>query len=150
MVQFGPSKYDVVLVYENLAIENIDAAQGRWGQPLKVFYPPATMFSDHPYAILGDPLTTPDQRLAAERFRDFLRSQAMQEQAQRYGFRPAAANVSVVNDDANNPFNKYAAAGIQVDIAQQVETPSGETIAALLDLWRRQIGPYAARFEGNP
>jgi len=31
MVQFGPSKYDLVLVYENLALENITAVQNRWG-----------------------------------------------------------------------------------------------------------------------
>ncbi len=150
MVQFGPSKYDVVLVYENLAIEHITAAQSRWGQRLKVFYPPATMFSDHPYAILGDPLTTPDQRAAAERFRAFLRSRPIQELALEYGFRPADPSVSVVTGDVNNPFNTYAAFGVQVDIAEQVATPSGETVAALLDLWRREIGPIAARFEGKP
>jgi ABC-type Fe3+ transport system substrate-binding protein len=150
MVQFGPSKYDLVLSYENLAIENITAAQGRWGQNLRVYYPPATMFSDHPYAILGDPLTTSEQRAAAAQFRDFLLSRPIQELALQYGFRPADPNVSVVTSDPANPFNTYASAGVQVDIALQVETPSGETITTLLDLWRRRIGPYAARFEGTP
>jgi len=149
MVQFGPSKYDLVLVYENLAIENIDAAQGRWGQNIRVFYPPATMFSDHPYAILGDPLTTPEQRAAAERFRDFLLERPQQELALQFGFRPADPGVPVVTSSPDNPFNKYASYGVQVDIAEQVETPSGDTIATLLEFWRRQIGPIAARFEGG-
>lgn len=149
MVRFGPSKYDLVLVYENLAIENIDAAQGRWNQPLNVYYPPATIFSDHPYAVLGDPLTTADQRAAAAVFRDFLLGRPIQELALGYGFRPADPNVSVVSADAANPFNRYASFGVRVDIAQQVETPSGDTIAALLDLWRRRIQPYALRFEGG-
>jgi hypothetical protein len=149
MVQFGPSKYDIVLVYENLAIENIEAAQGRWGQPIRVYYPPATTFSDHPYAILGDPLTSPAERVAAERFGTFLLDRPQQELALQYGFRPADPSVSIVTNDPDNPFNKYASYGVQVDIAQQVETPSGDTIATLLDFWRRQIGPLAARFEGG-
>lgn len=149
MVQFGPSKYDMVLVYENLAIENIDAAQNRWGQPLRVYYPPATIFSDHPYAILQDPLTNADERAAAAAFRDFLLSRPIQELALQYGFRPADPGVSVVTNDANNPFNRYAAYGVQIDIAQQVETPPGDTITTLLDIWRRRIGPYALRFPGN-
>lgn len=149
MVQFGPSRYDVVMVYENLAIESIDAALGRWGQPIRVYYPPATMFSDHPYAVLGDPVTTATQRAAAERFGAFLRERPQQELALQFGFRPADPSVTVVTSSPNNPFNKYAAYGVQVDIAQQVETPSGETVATLLDLWQRRIGPLAANFDGN-
>ena len=149
MIQFGPSKYDLVLVYENLAIENIDAAQGRWGQNIRVFYPPATMFSDHPYAILGDPLTTADQRAAAERFQSFLLERPQQELALQFGFRPADPSVSVATSSPNNPFSKYATYGVQVDIAEQVETPSAATIAALLEFWRREIGPIATLQEGQ-
>lgn len=149
MVQFGPSKYDVVLVYENLVIENITTAEARWGQPLRVSYPPATMFSDHPYAILDNPLTNSAQRAAAEQFRDFLLARPQQELALEFGFRPADPGVAILTSDPENPFNRYASSGVQVDIAQQVEIPSGETIAALLDFWRREIGPYAARLEGN-
>lgn len=149
MVQFGPSKYDLVLVYENLAIERIDAAQGRWGQALRIYYPPATMFSDHPYVILGDPLTTADERAAAERFRAFLLERPQQELALQFGFRPADPRVPVVTSSPNNPFNRYASYGVQVDVAQEVETPSGETVAALLEFWRREVGPIAARFGGQ-
>jgi hypothetical protein len=140
MVQFGPSKYDVVAVYENVAIENIQAAQGRWGQDIKIYYPPATMFSDHPYAVLDAPWTTPEQRAAAVQFRSFLLSRPMQELAlQSYGFRPADPNVPLITNDANNPFNKYKSYGVKVDIAQQVQTPTGDVVSTLLDLWRRQI-----------
>jgi len=139
MVQFGPSKYDVVIVYENLALENIQAAQGRWGD-IRIYYPPATMFSDHPYAILQASWVTPEQRLAAAQFRDFLLSRPIQELAlQPYGFRPADPNVPIVSNDPENPFNKYRDFGARVDIAQQVQTPSGEVVSTLLDLWRRQV-----------
>lgn len=149
MVQFGPSKYDLVLVYENLAIENVETAQGRWGQNLRVYYPPATILSDHPYAILGDPLTTAEQRAAAERFRDFLLATPQQELALTYGFRPASPAVSIAVGGPSNPFSRYGSYGIQTDIAQQVETPSAETIATMLEFWRRQIGPLAAVKEGR-
>lgn len=139
MVQFGPSKYDVVVVYENLALENIQAAQGRWGN-IRIYYPPATMFSDHPYAILQASWVTPEQRLAAAQFRDFLLSRPIQELAlQPYGFRPADPNVPILSNDPENPFNKYRDFGARVDIAQQVQTPSGEVVSTLLDLWRRQV-----------
>jgi ABC-type sulfate transport system substrate-binding protein len=149
MVQFGPSKYDLVLVYESLALENISAAQGRWGQNLRIYYPPVTMFSDHPYAILGEPLTTPEQREAARIFCDYLRSKPIQELALQYGFWPGDPTVAVTSSDPGNPFVRYASSGVQVDVAQQVATPSGETITTLLDFWRRRIGPYAARYEGT-
>lgn len=149
MVQFGPSRYDVVMVYENFAIENIDAALSRWGQPMRIYYPPATTFSDHPYAVLADPLTTPAQRAAAERLGDFLLERTQQELALQYGFRPANPGVSIVTNSSNNPFNKYASYGVQVDIAQQVEVPSSATMDTLLEFWSREIGPIAARFNGN-
>ncbi|HMO57481.1 MAG TPA: substrate-binding domain-containing protein, partial [Roseiflexaceae bacterium] len=41
MVQYGPSRYDMVLVYEHLAIEYLEAARNRWGD-LTLIYPPAT------------------------------------------------------------------------------------------------------------
>lgn len=138
MVRLGPSTYDVIAVYENLAIERIDAARNRWGD-LQVLYPPGTIFSDHPYAMLEAPWTTPEQRAAAAQFRDFLLSRPIQELALQYGFRPADPSVPVTNGDPNNPFNKYQAYGVKVDIAQQVETPSGEVVGALLALWQQQV-----------
>jgi len=141
MVQFGPSRYDVVMVYENLAIQNMEAAERRWGQPIRVYYPPATMFSDHPFATLGDPLTDADTRAAAARFRDFLRSRPLQELALSYGFRPADPRVSITGGGPDNPFTRYASYGVRADIDQEVETPSGEVVGGLIDLWRRQIEP---------
>ncbi|NJO85054.1 MAG: ABC transporter substrate-binding protein, partial [Blastochloris sp.] len=59
----GPSQYDFIVVYENLAIENIERVQP-WGT-LRVYYPPANILSDHPYAILDAPWVAPEQRAAA-------------------------------------------------------------------------------------
>jgi hypothetical protein len=141
LVRFGPSKYDVVMVYENLAIERIEAAERQWGQPLRVYYPPATSFSDHPYAILDAPLTTAAEREAAARFRDFLLARSAQELALQYGFRPVSPDVSITAAGAGSPFERYAGYGVQADIAQQVEAPSAAVLAALLDLWSLRIQP---------
>lgn len=137
LVRFGPSTYDVVATYENLAIANIDATQ-RWGT-LRVYYPPATIFSDHPYATLAAPWVTPEERAAAAQFRDFLLSRPTQELALQYGFRPADPGVSISGGDPSNPFQKYAANGVRADLAGQVATPDGAVLSALLDLWRQQI-----------
>jgi ABC-type Fe3+ transport system substrate-binding protein len=137
MVLRGPSQYDVVAVYENLAIENIDKAK-RWGN-LKISYPPSTIFSDHPYAILNAPWVTADQQAAAGQFRDFLLSRPIQELALQYGFRPADPNVPITASDPNNPFNKYQSSGIRVDVGQQVASPAGDVLSALLAVWQQQV-----------
>ncbi len=146
MVQFGPSKYDIVAVYENVALENIATARNRWGQDIRIYYPPATVFSDHPYAILDAPWVTDDQQQGGRLFRDFLLTRPIQElalrgidPAQPYGFRPADPNVPIVDNDANNPFNRFRDYGVRVDVPQVVETPSGDVVNTLLEFWRRRI-----------
>ena len=136
MIRFGPAKYDFGVVYENLALRGIAGAQGR----LRVYYPPATLLSDHPFVTLQGAWVKPEERAAADQFRDFLLSRPIQELALQYGFRPADSSVSVQSSDPNNPFNKYAQSGVQVAIAGQVETPPPDVIGALLDLWRAQVG----------
>lgn len=141
MVQLGPGSYDIAIVYENLAIEYIAAGEQRWNQPLRVYYPPATIFSDHPYAILNDPLTTREEREAARRFQDFLLQRPQQELALQYGFRPIDPDIVPGGNDAANPFARYAGRGISLDIAAQVESPSPQVLAALLNAWDRRIRP---------
>jgi hypothetical protein len=87
MVRFGPSKYDLSVVYESLAISQLENAQGRWGN-LKVYYPQTTLWSDHPIAILQGDWVTPAQKAAARTWVAHLRSRPVQESALTYGFRP--------------------------------------------------------------
>jgi ABC-type Fe3+ transport system substrate-binding protein len=138
MLQRGPSTYDLALVYENLAIQMLGGARS-WGQ-LRVYYPPATLLSDHPYAILDAPWITREQREAARMFRDFLLSRATQERALAYGFRPADPVVPIVTGDPQNPFNRYQANGLRANIRQQAEPPRPEVLESLLSLWQREYG----------
>jgi ABC-type Fe3+ transport system substrate-binding protein len=136
MVLYGPSKYDVTAVYENLALSNIESVKNRNYPNLRIYYPPATLLSDHPYAILNAPWVDDDQRAAAALFRDFLLSQPTQELARQYGLRPINAQVSLEANDPNNPFTRYVDNGVQLDIRQQAELPSAEVRTALIEVWR--------------
>ncbi len=133
MIQFGQSRYAAAAVYESTAIENIQPAINRQRE-LRFIYPPANLWSDHPFAVLDAPWVSAEQRDAARQLRDFLLSTEQQQEAVRFGFRPSDPDVAI--DGADSPFVKYAAAGVQRDIPSLVADPSAETIEALLSLWR--------------
>jgi ABC-type Fe3+ transport system substrate-binding protein len=139
-VRSGAAKYDFGVIYENLAIESMDAARSRQGQPLRVFYPPATLLSEHPFATLKGDWVTPEQRAAAAQFRDFLLSRPIQELAVQHGFRPTDTGVSIESNAADNPFARYQQNGVRAALAGTADVPPAEVINALLELWRTQIG----------
>ncbi|RKH81546.1 ABC transporter substrate-binding protein [Corallococcus sp. AB045] len=136
LVRYGPSRYDLALVYESLAIAQLDHAQGRWG-PLRVDYPPVTLWSDHPAAVLQADWVTPEQREAALEWVAFLRSPEVQARALAFGFRPADPSVPLKTPDANNPFTRLAAHGIRVDVPPAADVPDASVLRTLLDLWTR-------------
>lgn len=139
MVRFGPSKYDISVVYENLAISQVENAQGRWGN-LKVYYPSTTLWSDHPAAILQADWVTPVERSAARTWLAYLRSRAVQEKALAYGFRPADPSVPVKTADAQNPFVRLAPYGVHVDIPAAARPPEGPVVRNLMTMWTRVVG----------
>lgn len=139
MVLYGPSKYDVVVTYENLAIQHIPNAQGRWGN-LRVFYPPQTMWSSHPVALLKGDWVSADQRAAAQKLIAYLRDKPEQQRALALGFRPANPEVPVLSTDGTGPFKNAEAFGVRVDLGSVVEPPAGPVIRNLMELWSRQIG----------
>jgi ABC-type Fe3+ transport system substrate-binding protein len=143
MVLFGPSKYDLIWNYESVAISEMAAAQGRWGN-LSVYYPKPTLWSNHPFVVLKSASATVDQREAAKVLRDFLLSAPIQQRALDAGFRPANPEVKVLTADPNNPWNRLKPYGVRVDIPPTAEPPSGEVTRLLLETWRRVMGVPAA------
>ncbi|RRR76037.1 MAG: ABC transporter substrate-binding protein [Candidatus Viridilinea halotolerans] len=135
MAEFGPGRHDLIIVPEHIAMQQIEAAQSRWEQGLRMYYLPATIFSEYPYAILNAPLSRAEQRTAAERFRTFLRAREQQELARHYGFRPIAPAVPIMSGDPDNPFFRASPYGAQEALAQPVERPPREVLEALLGLW---------------
>ncbi len=139
IVRAGPAKYDFGVVYENLALQNMDAARQRQGQALHIYYPPATILSDHPYALVDGAWVQADERAAAARFRDYLLGREAQQLALRYGFRPADPGVSIADASPDNPFGKYAANGASATIGAQAETPPADVLNGLLGLWQSKF-----------
>jgi hypothetical protein len=138
MILFGPSKYDIAVVYESLAVAELEHAQGRWG-PLRVAYPPITVWSDNPVAVLRGDWVTEAQRRAGRLFIKELRSKGAQEQALRFGFRPADPAVPLLNTDPANPFAKFAGRGVRVDLPPAVDAPSGAVVKTMMTMWQRMM-----------
>ncbi|HEY5894740.1 MAG TPA: substrate-binding domain-containing protein [Chthoniobacterales bacterium] len=134
MVLRGPSSYDALCVYENVAIDYLKNAEGRWGE-LRVAYPNRNMWSDHPYYILNTPWSNDAQRKAAGKFLDFLLTDPIQRAALSHGLRPG--NPSVPIKFSESPFTLYQKNGLQVDISRVCEPPKAEVINNLLVVWQR-------------
>ncbi|HEY0190338.1 MAG TPA: substrate-binding domain-containing protein [Kofleriaceae bacterium] len=140
MIRFGPSKYDLAVVYESLAISELANAAGRWGK-LKVYYPSTTIWSDHPVVLLQGAWVTPAQRAAARQLIGYLRSRPAQQRALEFGFRPADTSIPVVSKDAQNPFTRLAADGITVDVPPAAPAPDGVVSRNLMMMWSRLMQP---------
>ena len=138
MVRFGPSKYDIAVVYESLAVSQLENAQGRWGS-LHIYYPPTTIWSDHPIAILDAPWVTAEQKAAAKTLVEFLRSPRVQGWALRFGFRPADPSVPLKTNDELNPFKKSAAYGLSLELPPAANAPDGAVVRQLLMMWSRVV-----------
>jgi ABC-type molybdate transport system substrate-binding protein len=138
MVRFGPSKYDIAVVYESLAISQLADAAGRWGK-LKVYYPATTIWSDHPIALMQGSWVTAAQKQAGRQFIAYLRAKPSQQRALEYGFRPADTSVPIVTNDAQNPFTRLAADGVTVDVPPAAEPPDGPVVRNLMMMWTRVV-----------
>jgi ABC-type Fe3+ transport system substrate-binding protein len=136
MVRFGPSKYDIAVVYESLVIAQIENAQGRWGS-LRVYYPTPSLWSDHPVALVRARPLGPAEREAALAWIRYLRSRPAQERALAHGFRPADPAVPLRTTDPKNPFERLKPYGLKVEIPPAANAPEGPVVRNLLTLWTR-------------
>jgi tRNA A-37 threonylcarbamoyl transferase component Bud32/ABC-type Fe3+ transport system substrate-binding protein len=137
MIEYGPSQVEVGVVYESIAITMFDKAKQRWNKGLHVEYPAVTFWSDHPIALLAGDWVKPEQAKAAHAFVAFLRSREIQQTALQFGFRAADLDVPLMTDDPNNPFKKFAANGIKLEIPAARAAPPSAVARALLDDWKR-------------
>ena len=137
MVLKGPSAFDAVMVYENVAIDFLKNAEGRWGK-IRVVYPPVNMWNDNPYYVLDVPWSTAEQRAGAKAFLAFLMSEPVQTRALDHGFRPGNAAVPV--KFAESPFVRYAPYGVRIDLTGICENPAPEVLTNLLAGWQRTAG----------
>ena len=133
MLRFGPSTLNGVMVYENLALSNLQTAEGRWGK-IKVAYPKRTVWNDNPFYILDVPWSTPEQREAAKLFQNFLLTKEAQRVARdQYLFRPANVDVPIL--EQGSAFSKLEGV-VQVDVPA-IKRPSAEVLNQLIQVWKR-------------
>lgn len=146
VIALGPAQYAIIFTYENLVLQKPDPQ-------MEMFYPAENLVSNHPFAILNNPLLVgyPDrmqeQQRAAKAFRDFLRTEEQQRAAIHAGFRPWNARhplVDLESDDSPNPFDqlKPTSRPSQISPAHALDTvidvinePFGSTVDALITEW---------------
>jgi hypothetical protein len=135
IVAYGPSKYDIVAVYEATVIAQAKNAAGRYGE-LQVYYPPATHMSDHPFCVVDAEWVSPKEAQASQMFMAYLESREMQERAWLdYGFRPIDSGILL--DQPDSPLRRYAGNGLQIDLPPEIKAPHGDVLQTLLDFWTR-------------
>ncbi len=139
MVAYGPSTFDMITVYEATAIEQAENALGRYGE-LRVYYPPALLWSDHPFCVLNADWVSPEQAKAARLFMDYLTGRPAQELALlKYGFRPVDESIQL--EQTGSPFARYADNGFIADLSNrpEVEIPAGNVLNILREFWSRNV-----------
>jgi Ca-activated chloride channel family protein len=134
MLVRGPSQYDCVVLYENLAVDNLEKARNLWGD-LYVSYPEPNLWNEHPYYILDVPWSGPDERDAAGKFLDFLLSEPVQRQALEHGFRPGNPAVPVRGTDS--PLVRGEPFGVRIDPPTMAEPPRADVVDSLLSSFQR-------------
>jgi len=133
MLRYGPSTLNGVMVYENLALSNLETARGRWGA-VKVVYPKRTVWNDNPFYILDVPWSSPEQQQAAKVFQSFLLSPAAQRVARdQYLLRPANVEVPIV--EAGSAFDRVKEV-VQIDVPA-IRRPKEEVLTQLMQIWKR-------------
>ncbi|MGC3990918.1 MAG: substrate-binding domain-containing protein [Chthoniobacteraceae bacterium] len=137
MVLRGPSSYDALFVYENVVIDYLKNAEGRWGD-LRVVYPKLNMWNDNPYYVIDAPWSSKEQREAAGAFLDFLLTEPIQREALNHGFRPGNPDVPIKFPES--PFTLYQKNGLQVDISTVCAAPKADVVNNLLAIWQRTQG----------
>lgn len=140
MMEKGPDELQVAILYENLIKDSAAQALERYGQKLIAVYPEeGALFSDHPFCILDADWVTPDQKMAAQEYLNFLSQKDTIEKAIQVGFRPINTtilddpDVSAIYLDAFNWDN-----GVTPDPSIIIETfppTDGNVIARIPDLW---------------
>jgi ABC-type sulfate transport system substrate-binding protein len=129
MVLRGPSEFDCIITYENLAIDYLGTARDRWGE-LEVDYPDPNIWNEHPYYILDVPWSDSRQQAAAALFLQFLISEPIQKKSLDHGFRPGNPAVSVRFPES--PLIRHASHGIKIDLPRMCEPPKFAVVQDLL------------------
>lgn len=124
MVQFGASKYDGVVGYEDTIIDQIAALEDRSGEVV-VTYPFVNVWSDHPLCILNGGKSSPEQKKVAQAFVDFCYQPEQQQKLLPEGFRPGNPKVLL---GSGSLWETYASRGVSKAISVALTEPPSPAI----------------------
>jgi hypothetical protein len=132
MIMKGPSTYDAVFVSENVAMDFLSEAEGRWGK-FHIVYPEYNMWSENPYYIIDAPWVSTEHRKVARKFLEFASQNSAQQKALNHGFRPADTTIPL--RIPGSPFMRFQDLGLKIQIGTTCEYPTPETLALLVQSW---------------
>ncbi|MGF1535413.1 MAG: substrate-binding domain-containing protein [Elainellaceae cyanobacterium] len=130
----GPNDADVALVYESIALNRWEQSAATQNKPYQIYYLNPSIETVSTAAIATRDVGRAEAE-AANEFLDFLKASQQQETFVQFGFRPAAANLDLVNV----PGSPWAASipGAAVDPPPATETPSQQILTEIVRLWQR-------------
>jgi Ca-activated chloride channel family protein len=126
----GPTALNIALLYENLIRDISSTATG--GKIIAVYPEEGTLYSDHPFCILNADWISPQQRVVAEAFLNFLNKNETVVSALEYGFRPIDPSIPLDPEVFN-----YETNGIAFNLTvPELKTPlDGDVLLKIPDLW---------------
>ncbi|RME85117.1 MAG: hypothetical protein D6775_03645 [Caldilineae bacterium] len=130
---FGYSVGDGGLLLESDLLNNMQGILNRWGEPLVIRYPKYVTWFDFPMTIWIGPETSALQKNAALDFEKFLLSPEIQQEAVRYGLRPASSEISV-SAQPDSPFVRWQDQGVAAVVPRTsaMRSPDRDVLQALL------------------
>jgi hypothetical protein len=138
LVRFGPTKYEFVAVYESVALRQLEDARSQWGR-LRVLYPKATIWADHPAVVLNFERMTDAERRGVSHWLNYLQSAPMQQLARNLGFRSNVPLADGGEPPNATPVEKLAWAGVRSDLPPAAPPATVEMAQAMQALWRHVV-----------
>jgi len=126
----GPSALNIAFLYENLIRDISNTATG--GKIIAIYPEEGTLYSDHPFCILNADWITPEQKLVAEAFLDFLNKNETVASALQYGFRPIDPSIPLDPEVFNYENNGIA---YNLTIPELKIPKDGDILLKIPDLW---------------
>lgn len=143
----GAARYDAVVAYEHVALPILEQVRRNAGEMalIRIVYPEPTLWADHPVVLRTvESGLTQAERIAAEKWIAFLRSEPLQALAVELGYRPSRPGASVHDYSSNsNLFLRLSSMGVRVHVPVHEAPPiAGESVAALIQTWAEATGRY--------
>jgi len=131
----GPNDADVATVYESIALYRQKQSGANQRAPYRVYYLDPNVEITPTAAIIRRD-TDGEQRRAAVKFIDFLRTKEQQQVFVRYGFRPVIEGLDILSV----PENPWSQNIQRIEVNPSVtliQSPDSRTIAEIQKLWER-------------